>query len=163
MMKLASLSMEGDISSRSQHRALRERAALLQQQRDSVTKTPVGYDKESREIESAHFDAIVHKAINIIDENTYPDEAARYGKPWKPLATDPSYVLIAGDAGSHGFRLLRRALASHERLGKLIDLGSYSNATSPDWISAEGAVRGVKEREYLEDDGTRNWAMHDEL
>ena len=162
MMQLASSSI-GNTVHRSQHRASPNQAAPFQQQRDLVTDTLLEHNREPSEVESSHFSAINHKLLSIIDENTYVDDAARTGKPWKPLVNDPSYVLIAGDASNHSFKMLRRALASEERLTKLIDPGSYPNATWPAWISAEAAARGVRDREFLEEDGTRNWDGHNEL
>ena len=163
MLKLASLSLDHPVT-RHDHRILRERALQSKGDRELPTDTPLLNAPEYSSVESAHFEAIIHKITSMVEEHTYPEGTPRNKMPWKPRVDDLSHVLISGDASSQSFASLRKALQSNERLAKLIDPGRNTSAPTPAWISAEGAAKEVKERLYFDEmDGEPFWIVHQEL
>lgn len=162
MLKLASLSVEHPVS-RSQHRALPDRALLIREQRETPSDSKSVGANESLVVELAHFEAITQKLVSMIDEQTYAGDTPRSSRPWKPRSDDLSHVLISGDVSDQGFTSLRKALSNNTRLAKLADPGKEAGPPMAAWISAEGAAKDVKARQFEEEDGSPNWILHHEL
>ncbi|KAL9629021.1 MAG: hypothetical protein Q9204_005516, partial [Flavoplaca sp. TL-2023a] len=161
-LKLASLS-SGDISA-ANYDILRSQARNISLHRmmevDPHT-TSGDYTSEMHAVESKHFDTAISSMLQFLHQNTH--RTLITGSNYKPVLSELTHILISGDASSRGFQGLRRAIASEKTiLVGLLDPGLEANASSPGWISADGAAKNVQQRRF-DDYGKWNWHVHGEL
>ncbi|KAL8879794.1 MAG: hypothetical protein Q9192_008159 [Flavoplaca navasiana] len=161
-LKLASLSLE-DISAASYDilRSQTRNISLHRMMEVDPSTTSGDYTSEMHAVESEHFDTAITSMLQFLHQNTH--QALITGDHYKPVLSELTHILISGDASSRGFRGLRRAIASEKTiLAGLVDPGLEVNASSPAWISAEGAAKNVQQRRF-DDYGKWNWHIHGEL
>ena len=85
--------------------------------------------------------------LHFLHQNTHRTLITRPN--YKPVLSELTHILISGEASSRGFQGLRRAIASEKTiLAGLLDPGLEVNASSPGWISAEGAANNVQQRRF---------------
>ena len=115
-------------------------------------------------IETQHFSAIAAFLEKFMADHTYETHTGQ--QPWKPLLSDVSDILMAGDGSSRSFEGLRRTLAKSPTLSRLKDLGTDVGVAPAVEIASRGAAingkgRMVKDAHYGDEE--HKYIVHQEL
>lgn len=117
---------------------------------------------ESDSVEQQHATNVVALLERFVLEHTYETAGQQ---PWKPLRSDLTSILIAGDGSVRSLDALRKALAGSS-LARLNDLGARPDAVSAIEVGATGAALNGNERMIQEPrygDEEPRFIVHHEL